>query len=84
MRNEKAEHVKSMTEFSTPADLWDYISNDTEIDCHICKAVIYRMLFGDYLIECAIVHGLRIDEMVSIRTAFDQYTYEHKETDAVH
>jgi len=86
MREEKAETLKSMSETGTPADLWDFISNDTGIDRHICKTVIYLMLFGVGLVEYAVEHGLTVDEMVSIRTSFDQYTYEHKkeETDAVH
>ena len=79
MIDQKAENPKSMTETSTPIDLWDFISNDTEIDRHICKTVIYHMLFGANLIVCAIQHGLRVDEIVSIRMAFDQYTYKHKE-----
>ena len=79
MRDQKAEDLKSMPESCTPADLWDFISNDTEIDRHICKTVIFQMMFGVGTVECALKHGLRVDEMVSIRMAFDQYTYEHKE-----
>ncbi len=85
MINQKAEQLKSLSESGTPADLWLFIANETEIDRHICKMVIFRMLFGVNLVEGAIEYGLTVDEMVNIRTAFDQYTHEHKkETDAVH
>ena len=79
MNDQKAESLKSFTESGTPADLWDFISNDTEIDRHVCKTIIFQMLHGLYVVEVAIKHGLRVDEMVGIRAAFDQYTYEHKE-----
>ena len=79
MNDQIAEDLKSMTESGTPADLWDFISNDTETPRDICKAVICRMFYGVNLVEYAIKHGLRVDEMVRMRTAFDQYTYEHKE-----
>jgi len=79
MKVEKAETLKSMSECGTPADLWDFISNDTGMDRHICKTVIYMMLFGATLVEYAIKCGLTVDEIVAIRMAFDQYTYEHKE-----
>jgi hypothetical protein len=86
MKDQKAESLQSMTESATPADLWDFISNDTEIDRHICKTVIFHMLHGTQLVEVAIKHGLAVDVMTDIRAAFDQYTYEHKkeETDAIH
>ena len=77
MMNEKAEDLKSGP--GTPNDLWDFISNDTGTDRHICKTIICRLLFDVGLVEGAIEHGLRIDEMTRIRVAFDQYTYEHKE-----
>ena len=79
MIEQKAENPKSMTEFSTPADLWDFLANETRIDRHVCKTIIFCQLHGYGLIEVAIKHGLMIDEMVGIRAAFDQYTYEHKE-----
>jgi len=84
MKTEKAENLKSMGETGTPADLWDFVHNETEIDRHICKTVIFQMLFGFYLIEVAIEHGLTVDEMVHIRMAFDQYTHEHRSNNAVH
>jgi hypothetical protein len=68
-----------MAECGTPADLWGFISNETEIDRHICKYVVYHMLHGTQLVEGAIKHGLTIEDMSLIRAAFDQYTYEHKE-----
>jgi hypothetical protein len=86
MRTEKAEPLKSLAESGTPADLWTFISNDTEIERDLCKTIIFQMIFGDLVIETAIACGLRVDEIVAIRMAFDQYTYEHKkvETDAIH
>jgi hypothetical protein len=74
-----------LSETGTPADLWYFVSNNTEIDRDVCKMVIYRMLFGTDLVEAAIECGLTVDEMVNIRMAFDQYTHEHKKEDnAVH
>ena len=84
MTTQKIEQLKSLSESGTPADLWDFIANDTGFDRHLCKTVIFQMLFGLHLIEVAIKRGLTVDEMVCIRAAFDQYTHEHKETDAVH
>lgn len=79
MKEEKAESLRSMAESGTPADLWYFISNDTGIDSHICKTVIFHLLHGTQLVEVVIKYGLTVDEMVSIRMAFDQYTQEHKE-----
>lgn len=86
MREEKAETLKSMSETGTPADLWDFISNDTGIDRDVCKTVILQMIYGALIIKTAITCGLRVDEMIDIRMAFDQYTHEHQKvtTDAVH
>ena len=75
MREEKPESLQP----GTPSDLWTFISNDTEIDRDICKAVIYQILFGLHVVKYAIKRGLSVDDVVAIRLAFDQYTYEHKE-----
>jgi len=86
MREEKAETLKSMAETATPADLWDFISNDTGIDRDLCKTIILQMIYGANVVKPAIACGLRVDELIDIRMAFDQYTYEHKKegTNAVH
>ena len=77
MLDQIAESPKSVS--GAPAGLWDFISNDTEIDRDICKTVIYMMLFGLGLVKYAIKRGLDVDDIVRIRMAFDQYTHEHKE-----
>jgi len=58
--------------------LWDYIASETGLSRHLCKQVIFQMLFGSYVIDTAIRYGLTVDEIVDIRMAFDEYTYEHK------
>jgi len=81
---QRAEKLRSLCESGTPADLWYFISNETEIDRHVCKEVVFQIIFGAKVIETAIEYGLMLAEMVCIRAAFDQYTHEHRKSDAVH
>lgn len=62
------------------SDLWTALQTETGKDRHVCKLVIYSMIFGMSNIVCvARENGLEVEDLVAIRMAFDNFIHrEHK------
>ena len=52
---------------------FDYIAGKTGQDRHTCKCLIFALLYGNRVIGTCKQHGLTLDMVTDIRTAFDDF-----------
>jgi hypothetical protein len=53
-------------------NIWDVLAKDTNCSRDKCKAVCYGLLYGE-IVKVCINMSVDIEEVVSIRVAFDDY-----------
>ncbi len=54
-------------------ECWDYIVARTGYERHICKGLIYSMLYGLHVIDICKRSSLTMYEVTRIRMAFDDF-----------
>jgi hypothetical protein len=59
------------------SNLWNEIAEKTRVNRHVVKCVVYSMLFGSNIVSVMLDHKLEIEDVVSIRMAFDNITKPH-------
>lgn len=60
------------------SDLWEYLENESGIDRHVCKVVVYCLIFGRNIVQTARDYKLEIEDLVAIRMAFNDFTKNRK------
>jgi hypothetical protein len=60
------------------SNLWDEIAEKTRVNRHVVKCVVYSLLFGSNIVTAMRDHKLEIEDVVSIRLAFNHLTKPHR------
>jgi hypothetical protein len=54
-------------------NLWDFIVEKTGFDRHVCKEVVFGLLYNGMIIDVCRKNTLMIEDVIDIRMAFDEY-----------